>query len=283
LGVSDPILTILFAGLWCLADRSGRLEDRPARIKAEIFPYRELPAFDNYLCELQKLGFISRYDVNEVSIIQVVNFVKHQNPHANEKQSELPEKPFKSRRSNTTVKTLVKHQSCTRVAPELHQSRTDKIGTSTMLLGLIPDSLIPDSLIPDSPNARPLSAASLQVNEIFHYWKTVMDKTTGAKLTKERDKAVRSMLKTGYCTEDIKRAIDGCKRSAWHQGDNDRHAIYDDLELICRTGKNLEKFMNTNDGTDETRLADLLNARLTNRSWANEVSPELSYIDHEGG
>ncbi len=41
LGTADPIVALLFEGLWLLADRDGRLEDRPLRIKAEIFPYRE--------------------------------------------------------------------------------------------------------------------------------------------------------------------------------------------------------------------------------------------------
>ncbi len=30
---------LLFPGLWMLADRAGRLENRPAKIKAQIFPY----------------------------------------------------------------------------------------------------------------------------------------------------------------------------------------------------------------------------------------------------
>lgn len=30
---------LLFAGLWCLADKAGRLEDRPKRIHAMLFPY----------------------------------------------------------------------------------------------------------------------------------------------------------------------------------------------------------------------------------------------------
>ena len=30
---------LLFVGLWTLADREGRLEDRPKRIKLELFPY----------------------------------------------------------------------------------------------------------------------------------------------------------------------------------------------------------------------------------------------------
>jgi hypothetical protein len=40
LGEANPLLTILFEGLWCLSDREGRLEDRPLRFCAEIFPYR---------------------------------------------------------------------------------------------------------------------------------------------------------------------------------------------------------------------------------------------------
>lgn len=93
LGEADPLLTILFQGLWCLADREGRLEDRPKRIKAEIFPYRELPDFNGYLTELEQLGFIERYSVGEVAVILVLNFVKHQSPHKTEKDSELPAKP----------------------------------------------------------------------------------------------------------------------------------------------------------------------------------------------
>ena len=35
----EPLGRLLFQGLWCLADREGRLVDRPKRIKAELFPY----------------------------------------------------------------------------------------------------------------------------------------------------------------------------------------------------------------------------------------------------
>ena len=31
----EPLARILFEGLWCEADREGRLEDRPRRLKAE--------------------------------------------------------------------------------------------------------------------------------------------------------------------------------------------------------------------------------------------------------
>lgn len=90
LGAADPLLTILFQSLWTLADREGRLEDRPLRIKAETFPYREGLDINGYLTELQRLGFILRYEVEGQRLIQVVNFKKHQTPHNTERPSTLP-------------------------------------------------------------------------------------------------------------------------------------------------------------------------------------------------
>lgn len=90
LGVADPLLTLLFQSLWTLADKEGRLEDRPLRIKAETFPYRDGLDVNGYLTELHRLGFIVRYLVGDLALIQVVNFKKHQTPHNTEKPSTLP-------------------------------------------------------------------------------------------------------------------------------------------------------------------------------------------------
>lgn len=67
----------MFIGLFCLADKEGRMEDRPKRIKAEIFPYDNIDV-DDQLSRLQSAGFINRYGVGEMKVIQVVNFTKHQ-------------------------------------------------------------------------------------------------------------------------------------------------------------------------------------------------------------
>lgn len=90
LGVADPLLTLLFEGLWLLADREGRLEDRPLRIKAEVFPYREGIDMNAMLGWLETSGFIRRYRVSGLAFIEVVAFVKHQNPHKNEPESVIP-------------------------------------------------------------------------------------------------------------------------------------------------------------------------------------------------
>jgi hypothetical protein len=132
LGEADPICSLLFIGLWCLADREGRLEDRPKRIKAEIFPYRDLPDFNGYLTVLEQLGFIDRYEADENAIIQVLNFGKHQSPHKTEKAGCLPKKQEKTNSCDVTVKASLGN------------------GALTDEAALIPDSGFSDSLIPDS-------------------------------------------------------------------------------------------------------------------------------------
>ena len=84
-----PLGRLLFAGLWLLADREGRIEDRPKKIKAEIFPYDDCDV-DMLLDSLMQHGFISRYEAQGIKCIQVVNFTKHQNPHPKEAKSVLP-------------------------------------------------------------------------------------------------------------------------------------------------------------------------------------------------
>lgn len=81
---------LAFIGLWCLADREGRLEDRVKRIKIELFPCDDYDV-DAGLSRLAAAGFISRYQVAGYSVIEIVNFQKHQSPHGSEKDSLLPD------------------------------------------------------------------------------------------------------------------------------------------------------------------------------------------------
>lgn len=80
---------ILFQGLWCLADREGRMEDRPKRIKAEVFPYDNVDV-NAGLAALESAQFIQRYEAGGSQYIQVLAFQKHQNPHCKESASTIP-------------------------------------------------------------------------------------------------------------------------------------------------------------------------------------------------
>ena len=80
LGTAEEWISLLFAGLWLLADCRGVLEDRPLRIKAKIFPYRDRDVASG-LAELERLGFISRYSDGEAALIHITKFEEHQKPH----------------------------------------------------------------------------------------------------------------------------------------------------------------------------------------------------------
>ena len=87
---------LLYAGLWTLADREGRLEDRPARIKGELFPYEPVD-IEPLLIDLARRGFIVRYSYDDPRghrsrshAIAIPTFLNHQTPHHREGKSSIP-------------------------------------------------------------------------------------------------------------------------------------------------------------------------------------------------
>lgn len=80
----------LFPALWCLADKDGRLEYRPKKIKIEVYPYDEIDII-SLIAELHGKKFISVYENEGCFFIQINNFIKHQNPHPKEKSNNYPE------------------------------------------------------------------------------------------------------------------------------------------------------------------------------------------------
>jgi hypothetical protein len=87
----SPYARLLYIGLWTIVDREGRLEDRPLRIKGELFPYESVD-IETLLNELASSSerFIVRYEADGKKCIWIPTFKKHQNPHRNEGESELP-------------------------------------------------------------------------------------------------------------------------------------------------------------------------------------------------
>jgi hypothetical protein len=122
----DFATRLLFAGLWTVADKAGRLEDRPKKIKIAVFPADDVDV-EAMLAALAGRNFITRYSVNGVGYIQIVSWAKHQNPHHTEKASVIPP-PVNG---ELTVK-----------APLEPVEDQEQDG------GNPADSLIPDSLIP---------------------------------------------------------------------------------------------------------------------------------------
>jgi hypothetical protein len=91
---------------------------------------------------LRDNGFIIRYTAGGCRFIEIANFAKHQNPHKNEPESEIPAPTLRKSHSRSA------------------KSASEKIGSSTEKLGSDPDELgttRADSLllIPDSPSLIP--------------------------------------------------------------------------------------------------------------------------------
>ena len=80
----------VFSGLWCQADREGRLKYEPKKLKVQIIPYDDID-IEKIFTDLAKKPFIKIYMVNSVKYIQIVKWEDHQNPHHTEKPSLLPE------------------------------------------------------------------------------------------------------------------------------------------------------------------------------------------------
>ena len=102
-----PLARLLYIGLWCLADREGRLEDRPAQIKVRLFPYDTVD-IENLLQELEKKPFIERYTVKERAYLWIIHFLKHQRPATSEAQSLLPSPYEKDQTTNKNVARRIK-------------------------------------------------------------------------------------------------------------------------------------------------------------------------------
>jgi hypothetical protein len=158
LGDLPPLTRLLFIGLWCIADREGRLEDKPRRIKKILLGYDDVDAdgVDRMLQSLHDTGFIFRYTVEDKSYIQVVNFTKHQNPHIREKASEIPPPPeFEEEYQESTMQAPDMHSSNTVQATPITVNSSPSTGTLSPTTDNPPESG-GDTDGPDKQPAKPL-------------------------------------------------------------------------------------------------------------------------------
>lgn len=104
---------MFFAGLWNFADKAGRLENRPRRLKIEIFPYDNVDV-EKCIKMLSKSKngsnkpFIQEYEIDNCKYIQIINWEKHQRPHHTEKDSIIPPTPPLRKREKEKGKGMEK-------------------------------------------------------------------------------------------------------------------------------------------------------------------------------
>lgn len=165
---------LLFIGLWTIADRAGRLLDRPKKIKMDIFPGDNVDC-EECLVELAASGFILRYEDNGIKAIQIMNWDKHQNPHVKETQSRISE-------------------------PHGHQTGKVLAPKTPGRAGLIPDSgfQIPNS---GSPSTSQAPTAEFCHNDFEKAW-SAYPKRPGASRV-DSLKAWSTSIKGGAAADEI--------------------------------------------------------------------------------
>lgn len=86
LGDLYPLERLCFIGMWTIADYRGCIEFKAKRMKIQLLPYDEC-CIEKIVINLEQAGLIRVYSVQGQPYIKVINFVKHQNPHKNERDS----------------------------------------------------------------------------------------------------------------------------------------------------------------------------------------------------
>jgi hypothetical protein len=99
------------------------------------------------------------------------------------------------------------------------------------------------SLVPDDPPAEP-EADPVEV--IFEHWRTTME-SPRSRLDDRRTKTINAALKIGYSVAELCKAINGCKKSPYHMGKNDRQTKYNGLDLILRNAEYIDRFIRFDD------------------------------------
>jgi hypothetical protein len=95
------------------------------------------------------------------------------------------------------------------------------------------------SLVPDPEPTPPPRAPAEE--RVFSHW--VAAGHPGSIFSKERRRAVAARLAEGFTADQLCLAVDGCHKTPFNLGENDRGAKYLDLALICRDATHVERFL----------------------------------------
>lgn len=214
---------LVFAGLWGQCDKNGRFEWKPRTLKLDILPFID---FDmgktlSLLCEA---GFVRKYINDGREYGEIESFEKHQRISGKEAQE-----PGKHPAPIEYIQGSIGE------APEKQLGWQEGKGREREEEGKGKDKYV-----------EALHARREQVAAVFSHWQ----KTLGhdrAVLDDKRRKIIDARLKEGYSIETLLAAIDGCSKSPFHMGENDRGMKYDGLDLILRDGAHIDQFIKIND------------------------------------
>lgn len=198
---------LLFAGLWLMADRDGRLRDRPARIKGELFSYENVNV-ERGLSQLATAGFIKRYEDGDGNkIIWIPKWKAHQRPHTHEPPSELALHPDDTGTDNVATKSdqstddAVTLENNVRLLPALNSnSNSDSKSEAKLDLNSDSDGKRPAAthrlnLSPDEWAVCHKDFPGLNVTALWRDWVLWIEKSEGAREPENKFTAFQGFLR----------------------------------------------------------------------------------------
>jgi len=223
LALLPPETRLLAIGLLNQSDDEGYFRAHPTLLKAAIFPFSE-PSVSPHdmLIQLQKASYISLCIGGDG-------------------------KPY------GFVINFAKHQRVNRPTPSKIKELCDFSDDSVSIHGVISDGSRGErkgkERNMEQGKEHGNANADEDVNSVFDYWVNTMN-SPNSKLTADRKAKIKARLKT-FSVDDICKAIDGCKRSEFHMGKNDRNTAYNSIEFICRNDSKIEFFHNVGQSTPD--------------------------------
>jgi hypothetical protein len=176
-----PLARLIFAGLWTIADRSGRLKDKPAQIKLDILPVDQCD-MNEMLEKLAQAKFIIRYEIDGQRFIQIRTWCEHQNPHKDERHSIIP---APCNNSASTVQTPKSHSASSPQVSENKEHRANTVQAPYKHGANRADSLNP---VPLTLNPQPSSSSSgaPALPDVFDWFREVYPETVSNSLPARR-------------------------------------------------------------------------------------------------
>lgn len=187
---------VLFQGLWCLADREGRLEDRPAQIKLLIFPVDKVNV-ESLLKELATERLVVRYETEGQRCIWLPKFKSNQPIHPHEAQSDLPECNdicnYVSPNSSTIPDVITSHDMSRQEMTPNGNSRDRDISKSEDEERLTPEKLIEGwntivapaglpKVVELTPKRKQLALARIKEHPTQDYWEQTFSNISTSRL-----------------------------------------------------------------------------------------------------
>lgn len=253
---------LLFIGLWSFADDNGVNEASYLSAKVRIFPNETCTIEDikRWISELINAGLLKLYEVEGKSYWHVINWKCLQridkpntrNLHPLPPDIETTEAPI----NNKQEKFDENSRNIPRTFPEHSENIPGTLATEGKGIegkGNGKEIYIREAKASPLPIKTPYPEAC---REIFEYWKKVMNHPK-AKLDKHRCSKITQALKNGYTVEDTKKAIDGCSKTSFNMGQNDRNQKYDDIVLIFKDATHIDSFIEKNEAINTITSSSL--------------------------